>query len=85
MRWEYKVVWTTDLVPDPDVWQMPSSKVRQWGAAAEDCLNRMAEDGWEFVDSCTLDNGSTYLIFRRQAADLPPKQEETAIKEVNRL
>jgi hypothetical protein len=45
----------------------------------------MAEDGWEFVDSCTLDNGSTYFIFRRQAADLPPKQEETAIKEVNRL
>jgi hypothetical protein len=45
----------------------------------------MAHDGWEFVDLCTPHyHGATYLIFRSQAEDRPPQQQETSIKEVNR-
>jgi hypothetical protein len=85
MSWEYKVVVAADIVPNSSRWQLPSSRMREWGEAMEAALNRMATDGWEFIDSCTPDPGwGVYLIFRRPIIDRLPEQQETAIQELKR-
>ena len=83
MRWEYKVILTTETVNAPNYWQLPSTRNKQFAAAIEDTLNRMSEDGWEYVDSYSVAFSSeVYLIFRRPTTSESKKPPpETGIKE----
>jgi hypothetical protein len=81
MRWEYKVLLTTETVNAPNFWQLPSTRSKQFAAAMENTFNRMSEDGWEYVDSYYA-LSEVNLIFRRQTTSESKKPPpETGIKE----
>jgi hypothetical protein len=83
MPWKYKVIGMSEAVDKPNPWQMPWTKERLLGAAIQDCLNRMAEDGWDYVDSCPA-GSELYFIFRSPIVSRPDAEPETGIKKTNR-
>ena len=89
MSWKYKVVLFNDLVTtSPALWQTPLSRSREWAAMIEESLDRMADDGWEFVDSFVPAGAAvlpvSYMIFRRHVTDSDgaTQSQETAFKAV---
>jgi hypothetical protein len=83
MPWRYKVVGMSECVDKPSHWQMPWTREQQFGEAIQDYLNRMAEDGWEYVDSCPA-GSELYFVFRRLIIPQPNAEPETGIQKLQR-
>jgi hypothetical protein len=83
MQWKYKVVGLSDSVDKQSPFQMPWTRARLFGAAIQDFLNRMAEDGWEYVDSCPA-GSEVYFVFRSPITARIDAELETGIKKGER-
>jgi hypothetical protein len=84
MPWEYKVIWSVDVIVEPSMWQTNTSKAQEYATGLENTLNHMSRDGWELVSSCSEPwIKGIYLFFRRAKIagqeDSPP---ETGIMEM---
>jgi hypothetical protein len=73
MRWQYKVLWMSEFVELPSLLRTELEKA----------INRMAEDGWEFVDSHES-LGDVYFIFRAAPTGDLYEKPETGIKKLDR-
>ncbi len=82
MQWEYKVVQFTDLMEMPSFWQMASSKMEEMGTSMQDAINRMAQDGWEYVDSIPFPGMTVYFVFRKSRRTIGRDNIDTGIKEL---
>jgi hypothetical protein len=83
MRWEYKVVWTVDVIEEPSMWQANASKAHEYAAGMERVLHQMAYEGWDFVSSCGEPwAAGIYLFFRREAIEGGHGSADTGIKEL---
>jgi hypothetical protein len=84
MRWQYKVLWISELVEIPSgFWRPVWTKRELLRTAIEKAINRMAEDGWEFVESREC-MGDQYFIFRAAPTGDLDEKPETGIKKLDR-
>jgi hypothetical protein len=84
MRWQYKVLWMSEFVELPSFfWRPVWTKRELLRTELEKAINRMAEDGWEFVDSHES-LGDVYFIFRAAWTGDLYEKPETGIKKLDR-
>jgi hypothetical protein len=81
MSWIYKVVPVFEVVENPSIWQRPSSRIKEVGTAIQNTINQMADEGWEYTDSCTIGLEYNYLVFRRKKESAVPSVRSDAFKE----
>ena len=82
MRWSYKVIRFTDFIKVPSDWRF-WKRSEQIAVSMENAINRMANDGWEFIDSYAMFGAEPYFVFRRPMAGNQDKHMETGIKEAD--
>lgn len=82
MAIEYKVIAEFDLFQYPSIFQSLRSRAKQFAAAVEEALNRMASSGWRLVTTQKdLWSGITYFTFERESHKAQAVAPSTAIRE----
>jgi len=83
MPFEYRVCDAFELFKTPSIWQKPAARAKQYAAALEDALNRMASEGWQLADSHKEPwSGITYFIFQRESLQGQSSERSTGIREM---
>jgi hypothetical protein len=83
MQWEYRVVWTVDVIEEPSIWQTYGSRAKEYATGIERVLNQMASEGWQLVSSCGEPwKLGIYLFFRREIPEGSSNPKDTGIKEL---
>jgi hypothetical protein len=74
---EYRVVSAETLTQSVSLWQTPAARAREYAAELQKALNRMAGEGWRFVETHKEPwSGSLLFVFEREASGEPSESPE---------